>query len=252
MRRTVLLAVVLALPPSIGCGARTDLWIDDPPPDAAEDDGSPDEARGREDGGDDGLADDRGDDDDAADDAPAGDGGPVDRTIAVAAGRDDALQDPGGRMLPDYSWISLYSPEHRGGLRFILDDVPAHATLLEAVLEVYIDSAEEGDPVDTLYRQVGRDPEPFTTDRNDLGARPLSGEAVTWYADDLPAGWAAGPSVVPLLQPLLDAPDYVAGDAFVVIFVPGPEAGGGRAFEFRQFDHPGAFAPRLRLRYLPP
>lgn len=243
MSRWSLFAALLALPPSGGCGAKSELWVDEPPLDATADDGTLD----------DGRADDRGADDGPTDDGAPDDGDePVDRTLAVAAFDDDALQDPGGAMLPRYSWISLYSPEHRGGLRFVLDGVPAHATLLEAVLEVYIDSGAEDDPAETLFRQLGRNPAGFSTERNDLGGRPLTVESVPWYGTRLREGWTTSPSVVPLLQPLLDEPDYVPGDAVVFVFVPGPEAGPARVFEFRQLDHPGDFAPRLRLRYLPP
>ena len=248
MSRWSLLAALLALPPSGGCGAKSELWVDEPPLDAAADDGALDDGAL-----DDSRADDRGADDGSADDGVPDDGDePVDRTLAVTAHDDDALQDPGGTMLPRYSWISLYSPEHRGGLRFVLDGVPAHATLLEAVLEVYIDSGVEGDPAETVFRQTGRNPERFSTERNDLGARPLTAESVPWHGTRLREGWTSSPSLVPLLQPLLDAADYVPGDAVVFVLVPGPEAGPGRVFEFRQLDHPGDFAPRLRLSYLPP
>ncbi len=258
MARWSLLAALLALPPAGGCGAKSELWVDEAPPDAAADDAVADDG-GR---GDDGT--DRGTDDAAPDDGPtedvgADDGaadeadGPIDRVLPVASSNDDALQDPGGPMLVAYAWISLYSPEHRGGLRFVLDDVPRHATLLEATLEVYVDSGAEGDPAEAIHRQTGPDPEAFMMGSGDLSRRPLSIEAVRWYDVGLPEGWTVSPSLVPLLQPLLDEDHYSPGDAVVLIIVPGPEAGPGRVFEFRQFDHPGGdFDPRLRLRYLPP
>lgn len=246
------LALLLDLWIAAGCGAKSELWVDEPPADAATD-----ETVGETDGRDDGAG--RDGDDGAAEDAPLDDAAPhdgqeaVERTIPVARSDDDALQDPDGSVLVEYPWMSLYSPEHRGGLRFLLEDVPRHATLLEATLEVYIDSPAEGAPADSIHREIGRDPPFFGTRPNDLGRRPLSAESVRWYDTGLPEGWAVSPSLVPLLQPLLDEADFAPGDAVVLIFVPGPEAGTGRAFEFRQFDHSaGGFAPRLRLRYLPP
>jgi hypothetical protein len=235
-----------------GCGAKTELELpaessDAGSPDATDDRGGRDEAGSRDDA-------DGGEEAGATDDGGVPDDGPaiVELSLPIVRSEDDALQDPGGTMLVRYSWISLYSTEHRAGVRFELADVPPGAAVLDAWLEVYIDSAREGGPADSLRRDERTNPPVFTGTPDDVGSRPLSATEVVWLDSGLDEGWTRSPSLTSLVQPALDDPGYLPGDALVLVFVPRPEADDGRAFEFRQFDHAGEYGARLILRYLEP
>jgi len=176
----------------------------------------------------------------------------VTRTYAVAALDNDALEDPDGSMSVLYDWVSLYSPRHRGGVRFALADLPRGASVLEVYLEVYVDSDTEDDPSDDIHVESRARPLAFETSPGNLSSRPISTAAVSWIGSHIGAGWARSPSLVALVQPIVQSSSYAPGDAVVFVFVPRPDVQSGHVFEFRQLDFGPSFAARLTVRFTAP
>ncbi len=176
----------------------------------------------------------------------------VTRTFVIAGSSDDALQDPGGTMQVAYDWVSLYSPSHLGGLRFVLADIPRNATIESADLTVWVDSPMEDDPALLIARDARQNPPGFSTLNSDLQRRSLAPERVQWTGTSVGMGPVQAPSLVSLLQPLVADPGFRPGNAIALVFLPTSAAGTGRVFEFRQIDFGASFAARLTLVYLRP
>lgn len=187
---------------------------------------------------------------DGTDSPPVGER--VTRTFVISGSGDDALQDPGGPMRVTYDWVSLYSPSHLGGLRFVLGDVPRGAMLESADLVVWVDSVMEDDPSLSIARDARRNPPAFSTLNRDIGNRSLAPERVAWIGSSVGQGAVHAPSLVPLVQPVLADPGYVPGNALVLVFMPDGGTVPGHVFEFRQVDFGPSFAAQLTLVYLRP
>ena len=184
-------------------------------------------------------------------DAAVADAGGVLRTAIydVIASDDDALQDPGGPMLLTHWWISLYSDEHWGALRFELSGWNPAATIHDAYLEVYVDSTDEDSPRLRVFAERSPDAARLASTNNDIGSRPRTRSAVPWNDDDMGASWQRSPSIAILLREVTSLPGWRSGSHFLVIFDTQPDPS-GRTFEIRQWDHSGgSYAARLVIEY---
>jgi hypothetical protein len=167
--------------------------------------------------------------------------------IRIAAGNDDAMQDPGGPILIAYGWISLYSLDHWGATRFTVPEIPQGTAIDAAYLDVYVDSDMEDTPNMTLYVEPSASPAPISTTSGDISARPLSIASVDWMGIDTGAGWQRSPDLRALVQEVVDLPGWAPGSPILFIW----DTQSADDFEFRQWDYDGtgAFAAQLTIRY---
>ena len=192
-----------------------------------------------------------------ADPGPAGDGGVrgaqnelVELEARLTDGADDGLQDPGGPMLIDYDWVSLYSDDHWGALRFSLEGVTANSEIREAWVEVYVDSEEEDNPNLDIRIERSGEAMPLTESPSDISRRAIDGQ-VPWVDADLGEGWAQSPGLASLLQMAVNDPSWTTGSHVMLVFDARPNTE-VEAFEFRQQNHStGLFGARLVVRYVP-
>lgn len=192
----------------------------------------------------------------AADDAPhtpdgaRPDAGPSELVVRIASSADDALQDPDGSMLVSYSWMSLYSGNHWGALRFALAGVAQGATIHDAYLEVVVDSTEEDSPDLVLATQSSSMPPQLIQERQDISSRPLGSARVTWNDQDIGDGLRRSPPLAALVQERVDDPTWAPG-AHVLFVLDGQQSS---SFELRQFDHQpqGAHAAKLYVTFTNP
>lgn len=168
--------------------------------------------------------------------------------VEIANGTSDALQNPGGQTLVDFNWITLNSPDHYGGLRFTLPEIPQGATITNAQLQLYIDGADTDSPRLEIYGELSPTPAIFSEALFDISSRPPTGASVLWEDDDLGMGWTTSPSLTPVLQELVDQENWLPGQSIVLILDATFEAA-DIPFEFRQSEHVG-FAPKLGIEYL--
>lgn len=175
-------------------------------------------------------------------------GPPIRLELPIAAGSDDALQDPGGPMLPDWPWVSLYSAEHHGGLRFQIPDIEMGATIVAAHLELTIDSNAEGDPDVLFFVEQSASPAAFVAVDNDITARTTTGTSVAWQTMGLPEGITTTPSLVVLVAEVVSLPAWTSGSHIVFIV----NSQSSTSFEYRQFEHGTGPAAKLVIDYVNP
>ena len=165
----------------------------------------------------------------------------------------DALQNPGGAVLVDYAWVSLGSSDHWGGMRFAVPDLPQGATIVAAEFLLYVDD-DNGvfdSPRIEIYGELAPNPPVFTTAVDDIGARPRTKASVLWSANDIGAGVQKSPSIVSVIQELVDQPDWAPNQHIVLLLDATAETGVNASFEYRQFDLGAQFAPTLGIQYYP-
>ncbi|OGY23147.1 MAG: hypothetical protein A2172_02090 [Candidatus Woykebacteria bacterium RBG_13_40_15] len=174
----------------------------------------------------------------------------------VSASANDALQDPpsrSGQVLVAYSFISLYSNDHWGGLRFRIPNIQRGSKINKAYLQVYIDSAGESYPNDDFYLENANNASPFTTTSYSISKRARTKAKSRWYsAIAIGAGWKQSPSVVAPLQEVINRSGWAPGNyiAFVI------DSLSSKSFEIRQWDNTdggryskGTFAAKLHIEY---
>jgi hypothetical protein len=171
--------------------------------------------------------------------------------IPLAANNDDALQDPppGNATLVNYSWISMYTAGHWGAMRFVVPSVARNATIVDAYLDVYVDTdPNEDDPNIAIASEATASPGTFAAVANNISSRPRGSAIVVWQANNIGSGTRRSPSLSTVVQERVNDPGWMPGRAIVFIFdVQGP------SFEVRQRDHTsGMFAPALTVRFINP
>jgi hypothetical protein len=189
---------------------------------------------------------------DAAIDAPPPDAAMQELRIPIARSSDDALQDPApGNVLLTHQWISLYTNDHWGGLRFQVADIARGATIVDAWLELRIDTAQnEDDPNVRITAQAAANPGTFVAQNGNVSSRPRGTNVVGWQANDIGLNQVRRtPSIAILVRERVTDPNWQPGNSMVFIFdTQGP------SFEFRQWDYAptGTFAPVLVVQYVNP
>lgn len=180
-------------------------------------------------------------------DAAVGD--PVEMTVSITAAANDALQDPNGAVLVFYSWVSLYSSDHWGALRFALPGVEPGATIRSAYLELVIDSTSEDDPNMVMTTEASPVPAPLAAVSGNISNRVAGKARVSWQATGIGQGRRRSPLVTDLIQERVDTVGWPTGGDVLFLF----DAGTTSNFEYRQVDHgTGADAARLIVTYVNP
>lgn len=171
--------------------------------------------------------------------------------VTVASSNDDALQDPPpGNMLVGYSWMSLYTADHWGAMRFALPRVQQGAQIVEAYLDVYFDTGStEDDPNVAITSEANANAAALISLNNNISSRPRGTAAVSWLAANLGTGWHRTPPLATIVQERVDAGGWAPGQHVMFIFdTQGP------TFEMRQYDHApaGMYAAKLTVRFVNP
>jgi len=181
---------------------------------------------------------------------PRPDGAIEELVVSVAANDDDALQDPPpGGVLVEYSWISMYTADHWGALRFVIPQVAHGAQIVAAFLDVYVDTGtQEDDPNVALTSEASANPSPLVAVNNNISSRPRGTASVTWMGSNLGSGVQRSPSIAVVVQERVDDPAWAAGQPIMFIFdTLGP------SFEIRQHDHSaGIYSAQLTVRFVNP
>ena len=191
------------------------------------------------------------DGDAAPDDGPTTDAAVQQVSVAISASVDDALQDPPpGAVLVAYAWMSLYTTDHWGAMRFAVPQVQRGAVIVDAYLDVYLDTGStEDDPNVAITSEATADATPLASVNNNISNRPRGAARVTWTATNLGSGMRRSPSLASVVQERVDDPAWAPGHRIMFIFdTLGP------SFEMRQYDFApaGMYAPVLTVRFTNP
>ncbi len=189
------------------------------------------------------------------------------QTFILESGDDDGYVDSYGVHM-HLGYMSLYSDRAWAALRFVLSDLPPGAQIIEAELEVYIDSDDstaveeqpegEDDPRLSIWIEDSANPMPLSDAPGDIPGRALSQMSVHWSEDDIGMAWQRSPDLAPLIQYAMELPGWGDGaEAPSIIFLMNqqvPPTAGSPSIEFHQMEHPspapysGAY---LHLQYRP-
>jgi hypothetical protein len=144
------------------------------------------------------------------------------------------------------------SSEQLVGLRFPGVAIPGGAIIHEAWVQFEADEVQTGSVALTLRGETSDRAAPFAAVPANLSARPLGNASVAWS----PAPWAVvgeqgpdqrTPSLVPIVQELVDAPTWTPDDALVLVV-----SGTGGRRSARSFDSVPTGAALLHVRFDPP
>ena len=179
--------------------------------------------------------------------APATEIGTLD--VRVAAGADDA-EELANRFLDAASSdleLTTEKVTQTVGIRFQGVSIPAGATITTAWIQFAVDETGSASTDLVLRAQDSPNPAPFAGN-GDVTARPVTAAAVAWT----PPPWTVvgavdseqrTPDLAPLLQSIVDRPDWTAGNAVVVIVT----GTGTRTAE--SFEGSAATAPLLHVEW---
>ena len=170
--------------------------------------------------------------------------------IDVEDGLNDALQDPDLSVKVAFGWVTLNSPEHYGALRFAIPEIPQGATIVAAEFLVYVDGTDVDSPRLEIYGELAPNPPIFAVDPENISARPKTLASVVWSADDVGDGWVQSPSIVSVIQELIDQPMWMPNQHIVLLLDATNQASNLAPFEFRQYDNSPDFAPRLGIQWI--
>lgn len=170
--------------------------------------------------------------------------------VLIGSADDDAEEEADGTMVLGSSDLDLVDNGLVGnqivGLRFDSVAVPQYAQVLSAWIEFTTDSADLDPASLTVSAEASGDASPFTTDLNNLTARALTSESVSW---DNVEQWPAehyfhrSPDISPVVQELLNRPDWAADNAMALL------VGGSGLRRAKAFESGSLVATMLHVEY---
>ncbi|MCP3905744.1 MAG: VCBS repeat-containing protein [Planctomycetes bacterium] len=136
----------------------------------------------------------------------------------VSASSDDAMEDGGSVTLSDSKHEMGGKPWN--GFRFTNVTVPKFATITSAYLEFKADDSTSGDVDLTIYGQDADNPGTFTDTSSDVSGRTKTSASYAWNNVE---AWTAGswhqtPSLVSIVQEIVNRPGFASGNAMVFLF----------------------------------
>ena len=124
----------------------------------------------------------------------------------------ESLWRPGGNVLVGLEQGNVDADTKFFGFRFQAVTIPVGATVDVAYLELYLYNANLDEPLHTIYAEDGANPAAFSTATSDISSRTGTTATVTWDNSDTGAtGFVQTPSLVSVVQALVDTHDYSGG-----------------------------------------
>jgi hypothetical protein len=174
--------------------------------------------------------------------------------VSVATDEDDAEQKADGSITLTSSDLEMHEYDggarHQAvGLRFVGVPIPPGATIASAYVQFEADNDDDVPATLTLETEQTANAPPLTTAAGDLTSRVHSDAQVSWLVDPWVEG-DAGPAertadISPLIQEVVDLPDWAVGNAIVVLITPDARPIGGRVAKSAD----GGVPPVLHVDY---
>lgn len=173
----------------------------------------------------------------------------------VDTGSDDGFQnEANGLMNPASVYIQIDSfnlPEYRkwGALRFHNGPFPSQGAIITvAYLTVFIHSLDTDDANVDIYAHDAASPVTLTTTAFDITNRPRTDAGVPWVEDGLGTNWHQSPSLVNIVQELVNSYSPTA-----LMLILKPRADVIRSLEVGAQDLQGpVYAAKLHLEWTEP
>jgi hypothetical protein len=177
---------------------------------------------------------------------------PIPIDVAIASSADDAEQWQDGTVNLTSTDLELVDDGGRGnqivGIRFAGLAIPDGATITDAWIQFTVDEASSGAVSLRIEAQDVDSAPAFTAVAGSISARSRTAASVSWTPPAWPTVAVAGldqrtPSLVALVQAVIDRPGWSSGNAMAFIIT-----GSGTRWA-GAFDGGAADAPRLHLAY---
>ena len=124
------------------------------------------------------------------------------------------------------------------------------ARIIDAHIDVYLDSTPESRPDVEIYIEDSRSPAPFS-EGNNVTNRPRAPQSIEWSETPLGQGWHSTPTLTGLLGPLLESLSGPGNGHVAFVWRGGPNAAAD--FEIRGYGHSdGLYPPTLVVNYALP
>jgi hypothetical protein len=167
-------------------------------------------------------------------------GGPdpsCDDQVAVSADDTYELESTGAQSLDAVSvrCIANVTADGRlwGGARFRTGPFPAQGSIIGvAYIEGYVYDDVYGYPDLDIYAEAGGSPLQFSATAFDLSSRTRTNASAPWVADGIGTGWKQSPSIVALIQEVVDTYTPTA-----IVLVLKPRTDALKVLRFRSWDY---------------
>jgi len=173
--------------------------------------------------------------------------------VRVSASSDDAEEDPNGVVDLTSSDLELIQEKREQvvGVRFGGVAVPRGARILDAYVQFKVDEVSTDPTTLSLQVEASDDAAPFTRTAGNVSLRPRLPGSVSWTPNPWPNVGVVGPdqrtpSLVSLIQPLVDRAGWASGNGLVLVVT-----GSGKRVA-KSFDGEAAGAPLLVIEYSAP
>ena len=166
-------------------------------------------------------------------------------SASTAASTDDG-QEAAGTVSLGGSNINANTAAQYIGLRFLNVTIPKGATISAASLDLYFVSTAFDDPDVTIYAEATDDAATFTTTTNDMSGRTSTAATVNWNASSLGTGVKTSPSIVSIIQEIVNRAGWVSGNDIVILL---KGNGSSSAIRVRAYDDGGGSYPTLNITY---
>ena len=155
--------------------------------------------------------------------------------LQVDASADDAYEQESDGVtnttLDRLRVISGTSARYWGGLRFHGALPAVGSTITVAYIEVYLYSTSYDDANFDIHAEPLAAPPAFTTGTNNITARTRTTASASWVGDTLGTGWKTSPSIVSVIQELVDSLTPTA-----IILILKPKTNTGKIMNLRSWD----------------
>ena len=165
----------------------------------------------------------------------------------ITASADDARQD-GTTVVITGTNITIDTATRYGGLRFQSVTIPQASTISAATLTVTVPSLSFDDPDVTIWGDDRADALAFTTGASNISSRSATTATVTWSASSIGTGAKTSPSLVTIIQEIVDRGDWVSGNALALIL----KGNSTNPLRFNAYDGGGADYATLDVTYTAP
>ena len=168
-------------------------------------------------------------------------------STTIAASADDARQDVSTVVLTGAN-ITIDTATRYGGLRFQSVTIPQASTINTATISITVPSLSFDDPDVTIWAQAIDDAAAFTTGSNDISGRTPTTATVTWTASSIGTGAKTSPSLVSVIQEIINRAGWASGNAIALIL----KGNSTSPFRFNAQDSGGADYATLNITYTVP
>ena len=137
-------------------------------------------------------------------------------SASITASTDDADQASGTVDLTGTT-INVNGTGQYAGLRFTNVTIPNAATINTATLDVEIVSTTHDDPDLTIYGEATDDAATFAGTSNNISGRTPTTATTVWTATSIGTGVKTSPSIVSIIQEIINRPGWVSGNDIAIL-----------------------------------